>query len=55
MPGLTCDALAEHNGIFLQNCQRANEEDLKPYAVDEKNAARLWALSEELVGQNFDC
>ena len=46
--------LTEHNGIYLLDCQRAKDEDLKPYAVDKNSAARLWALSEELVGQKFD-
>lgn len=44
----------EHNGIYLLDCQRAKDEDLKPYAVDKNSATRLWALSEELVGQKFD-
>ena len=49
-----------YDGIYLQDCQPGpNYEDpfaeqLKPYAVDKNNAARLWALSEELVGQKFD-
>ncbi|TFK86693.1 NAD(P)-binding protein, partial [Polyporus arcularius HHB13444] len=46
--------LDEHNGAYLQDCQAAPDEDLKRYAVDKTSAARLWKLSEELVGQNFD-
>ncbi len=47
-------AMPEHNGAYLQDCQAAPDEDLKRYAVDKTSAARLWKLSEELVGQNFD-
>ncbi|RDX44010.1 dehydrogenase [Lentinus brumalis] len=46
--------LDEHNGAYLQDCQPAPDEDLKPHAVDKNSAARLWKLSEELVGQRFD-
>lgn len=40
--------------MYLQNCQLAPAEDTKPYALDKDSAARLWKLSEELVGQTFD-
>ncbi|KAI0695684.1 NAD(P)-binding protein [Cerioporus squamosus] len=46
--------LDEHNGAYLQDCQLAPDDDLKPYAIDKNSAARLWKLSEELVGQTFD-
>ncbi|RPD54310.1 short-chain dehydrogenase [Lentinus tigrinus ALCF2SS1-7] len=46
--------LAEHNGAYLQDCQRAPEEDTKPHVLDKSSAARLWKLSEQLVGQSFD-
>ncbi|TFK86007.1 NAD(P)-binding protein [Polyporus arcularius HHB13444] len=46
--------LDEHNGVYLQDCQLAGDDDIKPYAVDKDSAARLWKLSEELVGQSFD-
>ncbi|KAI0741671.1 hypothetical protein C8Q80DRAFT_148437 [Daedaleopsis nitida] len=45
--------LDEHNGAYLQDCQRAPEDELKPYAVDKENAERLWTLSEQIVGQTF--
>ncbi len=46
--------MPEHNGVYLQDCQLAGGDDIKPYAVDKDSAARLWKLSEELVGQSFD-
>ncbi|TFK78017.1 NAD(P)-binding protein, partial [Polyporus arcularius HHB13444] len=46
--------LDEHNGAYLQDCQAAPDEEMKPYAVDKNSAARLWKLSEQLVGQSFD-
>ncbi|EPQ53753.1 NAD P-binding protein [Gloeophyllum trabeum ATCC 11539] len=46
-------ALNQHNGIYLQDCQLAPEEETKPYAVDKGAAERLRKLSEELVGQKF--
>ncbi|EPQ53758.1 NAD P-binding protein [Gloeophyllum trabeum ATCC 11539] len=46
-------ALDQHNGVYLQDCQLAPEDETKPYAVDKKSAERLWKLSEEIVGQKF--
>ena len=47
--------LAErYNGAYLLDCQLAPAIDLKPYAVDKESAARLWTLTEQLVGQSFD-
>ncbi len=40
--------------MYLQDCQLAADDEMKPYAVDKDSAARLWKLSEELVGQSFD-
>ena len=36
--------------IYLDDCQINKAE---PYAIDPKNADRLWKLSEELVKQTF--
>ena len=44
----------EHNGVYLQDCQIAPDDEVKPFATDKKSAERLWKLSEELVGQTFD-
>lgn len=46
-------ALDQHNGAYLQDCQRAPEGEVEPYAVKRDSAARLWKLSEELVAQKF--
>lgn len=53
-PTVTIHPPSEHNGVYLVDCQLASEDDLKPYAVDKNSAAKLWQLSEELVGQKFD-
>jgi NAD(P)-dependent dehydrogenase (short-subunit alcohol dehydrogenase family) len=41
----------DRSGSFIEDCQISNPE---PYAVDPVSAERLWALSEELVGQKFN-
>ncbi|RPD58291.1 NAD(P)-binding protein [Lentinus tigrinus ALCF2SS1-7] len=46
--------LGKHNSAYLQDCQRAPDDDLKPYAVDKASVAKLWTLSEELVREKFD-
>ncbi|KAK9761281.1 hypothetical protein K7432_013938 [Basidiobolus ranarum] len=33
---------------------QVNNAAAKPYALDDTNARKLWALSEKLVGQKFD-
>src|SRR5450432_3086377 len=33
---------------------RVDMEAAEPYAIDKGNAARLWTLSEEMVGQRFN-
>jgi NAD(P)-dependent dehydrogenase (short-subunit alcohol dehydrogenase family) len=38
-------------GLYLADCEVA---DSAPWAADPEEAARLWALSEELVGERFD-
>ncbi|KAH6714353.1 short-chain dehydrogenase [Leptodontidium sp. MPI-SDFR-AT-0119] len=43
--------LDDKSGTFLRNCKPFT---LAPYATDLKNAERLWKLSEELVGEEFD-
>ena len=40
--------------MFLQNCQiETNPTEIMAYATSPENAERLWALSEELVGEKF--
>ncbi|KUJ13092.1 NAD(P)-binding protein [Mollisia scopiformis] len=43
-------ALNEPNGVYMADCQYA---EAAPFATDPKMAQRLWALSEELVGEKF--
>ena len=45
--------LAEHNGSYFQAGQVDNDA-AKSYAKDKEVAAKLWALTEGLVGQKFD-
>lgn len=56
----TSPDLEGRGGIYLEDCGIA-ETTGKPamngvqrYALDPENAARLWTLSEELVGERFD-
>lgn len=43
------------NGKYLNRCRIADpyEEEIMPWATSKVEAARLWALSEEIVGQKF--
>ncbi|KAI5478515.1 NAD-P-binding protein [Pseudohyphozyma bogoriensis] len=45
--------LKDKSGAFLSDCH-INTEVVAPYALDKDDAAKLWALSEKLVGQKFD-
>jgi NAD(P)-dependent dehydrogenase (short-subunit alcohol dehydrogenase family) len=47
----TAPELAEHGGAYLEDCGIGSPA---PYAVDPVAAARLWALSEDLVGEHID-
>ncbi|KAL7620788.1 hypothetical protein AAE478_009786 [Parahypoxylon ruwenzoriense] len=44
-------AFDDRSGAYVVDCQI---EPAEPYAEDPDNARKLWALSEELVGQKFD-
>ncbi len=46
----TAPELEEQGGTYLADCAVATAA---PYAMDPDAAARLWALSEELVGETF--
>ncbi|KAM0751051.1 NAD(P)-binding protein [Meredithblackwellia eburnea MCA 4105] len=39
-------------GSYLEDAQIANEK-AKPWALDKENAAKLWTLSEQMVGETF--
>ena len=55
----TSPAVSGRGGIYLENCQIAHASSgvgstgVESYAVDVAAAERLWALSEEMVGQSF--
>ncbi|KAI8576445.1 hypothetical protein K450DRAFT_256779 [Umbelopsis ramanniana AG] len=44
--------IISQSGSYLSDCQIAMEQ-AKPYATDDKQAEKLWALSEKIVGQQF--
>lgn len=57
----TSKSLDNIGGVYCENADIAslnsNEKiigGVKPYSLDEKNAKRLWKLSEEMTGINFD-
>ena len=45
--------LTGKNGSYLQDGHVDNDED-ESYAKDKEVAVKLWALTEDLVGQKFD-
>lgn len=55
----TASELAGHGGVYCEDCHVAPVDDLsadggvRSYAIDPAKAERLWALSEELVGERF--
>ncbi len=55
----TAPELAGKGGVYLEDCHIADVDDNDPtggvrsYAVDPDNAEKLWAVSEEIVGQKF--
>jgi len=48
----TAPELDVHGGTYLADCQVS--EDHAPWALDPDSAARLWTLTEDLVGEHFD-
>ena len=56
----TAPELDGRGGLYLEDCHVAEVNDapdaldgVKSYALDRANAARLWEVSEKLVGQRF--
>jgi NAD(P)-dependent dehydrogenase (short-subunit alcohol dehydrogenase family) len=55
----TTEELEGRGGLYAEDCHVAAMDDasstggVRSYAVDPANADRLWALSEELVGEKF--
>jgi NAD(P)-dependent dehydrogenase (short-subunit alcohol dehydrogenase family) len=48
----TAPELEQRGGTYLADCQVST--DHASWALDAESAARLWTLSEDLVGQRFD-
>jgi hypothetical protein len=46
----TAPELADEGGLYLEDCHVSSA---LPYATDADAAKRLWAMSEEFVGQTF--
>jgi hypothetical protein len=46
----TAPELDAHGGAYLEDCRVS---EAAPHATDPDDAARLWALSEQIVGQTF--
>lgn len=55
----TADELEGAGGLYCEDCHVADQDDadamggVRSYAIDSTKADRLWALSEELVGERF--
>ena len=47
----TAPELSDNGGVYLADCQISAAEE---WATDRQSAARLWTMSEDLVGQRFD-
>lgn len=43
----------EHNGAYFVDSNAVPPESVRAWARDSVEAARLWKLSEEIVGQKF--
>ena len=56
----TAPELADKGALYLENCQIAVPAEpgqsggIEAYALDPETAERLWKLSEQLVGQQFE-
>jgi hypothetical protein len=47
----TAPELAERGGTYIADCAISDEH--APWAMNPEAARRLWALSEQLVGETF--
>ena len=45
--------LLGNNGAFLENCKPSETKEEWPWARGRENVDRLWALSEEMIGEKF--
>ena len=46
--------IAGNNGSYLIECRVARPDEVLSGAGDVEGARRLWALSEEMVGEKFE-
>ncbi|KAJ7921095.1 NAD-P-binding protein [Mycena leptocephala] len=46
-------SLSDKSGMYLDDCQDATET-VAPHSSDPANAAKLWTLTEEVIGQSFE-
>lgn len=55
----TADELESAGGLYCEDCHVANEDNestgggVRSYAIAKDKADRLWAMSEDMVGQSF--
>ena len=56
----TAPELEGMGGLYLEDCgiadliaDPASSVGVRPYAIDSENAAKLWAISEDMTGQKF--
>ena len=47
-------SIANHSGEYLLDGHLAKPGEFQEYAVDKANAAKLWGLSEQMVGEKFE-
>ena len=47
----TTPELADRGGVYCEDCHVSDAH--APWALDPEGAARLWTLSETMVGQEF--
>ena len=57
----TSPDLEGRGGLYLEDCQIGKPADeagdasgYAPWALDPEGAARLWKISEDLIGEKFD-
>lgn len=51
---LVTNIISGSNGAFLENCKPSQINPEWSWASGKENADKLWALSEEMVGQKFE-
>jgi hypothetical protein len=48
------DQIIAKNGAYVEFCKPLPTNEMAAWAYGKENADKLWALSEELVGEKFD-